>query len=143
MEDDPSDAQLTLAALKTVNLAGLVDVVSDGVEALDFLNTRGSFCDRSLGDLAAVLLDIKLPRVDGLEVLEQMRSSPALHLIPVVMLTSSQLERDVKHAYELGANAYVVKCIDFSLYTQALRILGKFWTATNCPPPGSSGKRGR
>lgn len=140
VEDDPCDARLALAALETIHLAGQVDVVNDGVQALDFLNTRGHFRHRPLEHPAVVLLDIKLPLLNGLEVLEQIRGNPALRFLPVVMLTSSCLERDVRHAYELGANAYVVKGIDFGLYSETLRGLGRFWMSTNCPLPDNAAK---
>ena len=137
VEDDPADVQLILAALREVHLATQVFVVTDGVQALDYLHRRETFRNRPPGHPAMVLLDIKLPRIDGLQVLRQMRTDPALRLIPVVVLTSSRQERDLQQAYELGVNGYMVKTIDPEAYYTNLRALGHYWAVANEPPSGS------
>ncbi len=137
VEDNPRDIELTLAALEENRLANEVIVVRDGEEALDYLNRRGIFRLRAEGNPAVVLLDLKLPKVDGLEVLEQVKTSASLQTIPVVMLTSSREEPDLTRSYKLGANAYVVKPVDFNEFTKAIRELGLFWAVINQPPPGS------
>ena len=134
-EDSARDVELTLAALEQNHLANEVVVTRDGVEAWDYLNRRGAFADRPPGNPAVVLLDLKMPKMDGLEVLRQMRASPALRSIPVVMLTSSNEERDVVQSYELGVNAYVVKPVAFEEFMTAVRNLGLFWAVLNQPPP--------
>ncbi len=134
-EDDENDADLTLSALKEHHLVNSVDWVQDGDEALDYLFRRGSFAERSKEKPAVVLLDIKMPKVDGLEVLRQVRADPGLRLIPVVILTSSREERDLLRSYELGVNAYVVKPVEFEAFAKAAEQLGLFWAVLNEPPP--------
>lgn len=138
VEDDPRDVELTMTALEEYNLANEVVVARDGVEALDYLYCRGEFSSRAPGDNPAVmLLDLKLPNVDGLEVLQQVKSDEKLKLIPVVVLTSSKEEKDMVASYKLGVNAYVVKPVDFHEFVNAIRELGVFWAVINEPPPGS------
>jgi len=137
VEDNPHDLELTLIALAKSQLANEVVVVRDGAEALDYLHRRGEFAERVLGSPAVILLDLKLPKVDGLEVLKEIRQTAALKAIPVVMLTSSKEEQDVVRSYELGVNAYVVKPVDFSEFLRAIADLGMFWAVLNEPPPGS------
>lgn len=136
-EDSERDIELTSAALEEDNLANLIDVARDGEEALDYLRCRGTFEGRAAGDPAVVLLDLKMPKVDGLEVLREIRSDPRLKRIPVVVLTSSREEGDVVRSYELGTNAYVVKPVDSAQFAAAIRELGLFWAVLNEPPPGS------
>jgi CheY-like chemotaxis protein len=142
-EDDPKDVELTLSALDEYNLANEVVVARNGEEALDYLYCRGSFAARARENPAVLLLDLKLPKVDGLEVLKQIRSDEALKLIPVVVLTSSREERDMVASYALGVNAYVVKPVDFHEFVNAVKELGVFWAVINEPPPGSLGKSSR
>ena len=137
VEDDPRDVELTLTALGEYNLANEVVVTRDGEKALDYLRCRGEFSTRSGDNPAVILLDLKLPKVDGLEVLQQIRSDERLKLIPVVVLTSSHEERDLIRSYRLGVNAYVVKPVDFHEFVNAVRELGVFWAVINQPPPGS------
>lgn len=137
-EDDPNDVELTLNVLSEHGTANEVDVVGDGAEALDYLHRRGKYAGRTSGDPAVVLLDIKMPKVDGVEVLRQLKSDPALSMIPVVMLTSSREERDLVESYRLGANAFVVKPVDFGAFAQAVKQVGAFWAVVNVPPPESS-----
>ncbi len=134
-EDDPNDVELTLKALSERHLANDVDVVKNGEEALDYLFRRGSYAKRATGDPAVVLLDIKMPKVDGLEVLRRIRGDAGLNMLPVVMLTSSQEEGDLLRSYELGVNAYVVKPVDFDEFVHAVSDLGMFWAVVNEPPP--------
>jgi CheY-like chemotaxis protein len=134
-EDNPNDVELTLSALHSLNLANPITVVNDGAEALDFLHRRGAFAGSTVGRPAVVLLDLKMPRVNGLEVLRQIRADPALHPTPVVILTSSREESDLVKGYELGANAYVVKPVDFDAFISAVSQLGVFWALVNEPPP--------
>lgn len=136
-EDNPNDVELTLAALEEHNLANDVVVVRDGAEALDFLYSRGKFKSRSGGNPAVVLLDIKMPKVDGLEVLRAIKSDDVLRTIPVVILTSSREERDLVESYKLGVNAYVVKPVNFNDFIDAVKTLGIFWGIINQPPPGT------
>lgn len=135
VEDDPMDMELTLTALEEKNLANEVLVVHDGEEALNFLYSRGSFRMRAPGNPVLILLDLKLPKVDGLEVLRQIKSDENLRTIPVVMLTSSREEQDVVDSYKLGVNAYVVKPIDFHDFLNAVKEIGLFWAVINEPPP--------
>lgn len=135
VEDSPRDIELTLAALAKCQLANQVDVARDGVEALDYLYGRGAFKDRDSGTPAVVLLDLKLPKVDGLEVLEAIKNDQALRQVPVVMLTSSREEKDVVQSYRLGVNAFVVKPVGFSEFLQAIQEIGVFWAILNEPPP--------
>jgi DNA-binding response OmpR family regulator len=137
VEDDSKDVELSLTALDQYNLANEVVVARDGEEALDYLYRRGKFMARSNGNPAVILLDLKLPKVDGLEVLGRIRADDALKLIPVVVLTSSREERDMVASYELGVNAYVVKPVDFHEFVNAVKELGVFWAVVNEPPPGS------
>jgi CheY-like chemotaxis protein len=137
VEDNPHDLELTLIALERSQLANEVIVVRDGADALDYLHARGSFASREQGNPAVVLLDLKLPKVDGLEVLAEIRGSATLKSIPVVMLTSSREEQDLIRSYELGVNAYVVKPVDFQEFVRAIADLGIFWAVLNEPPPGS------
>jgi CheY-like chemotaxis protein len=137
VEDDPKDVELTLTALEDYKLANEVVVARDGEEALDYLYRRGNFATRSTDNPAVLLLDLKLPKVDGLEVLQQLKSDAKLKLIPVVVLTSSHEERDMITSYKLGVNAYVVKPVDFHEFVNAVKELGIFWALVNEPPPGS------
>jgi CheY-like chemotaxis protein len=137
VEDDPRDVDLTLNALEEYNLANEVVVVHDGEEALDYLHKRGNFRTRPKENPAVLLLDLKLPKVDGLEVLKHIRADESLKLIPVVVLTSSREERDMVSSYKLGVNAYVVKPVDFHEFVNAIKELGAFWAVINEPPPGS------
>ncbi|MCK0196229.1 response regulator [Ancylobacter sp. 6x-1] len=135
VEDNPRDLELTLAALAKCQLANDIVVARDGAEALDYLYRRGIHADRPPGDPAVVLLDLKLPKVDGLEVLEQIKGDASHRQIPVVMLTSSREERDLTRSYELGVNAFVVKPVDFNAFFEAIQDLGMFWAILNEPPP--------
>ena len=140
VEDDPRDVELTLEALGENNLMNEVDVVGDGEKALDYLLKRGEFAVRSGKNPAVILLDLKLPKIDGKEVLKEIRSHDALKMIPVVVLTSSREQRDLVEAYRLGVNAYVVKPVDFHEFVDAVKHLGLFWAVINEPPPGSAKK---
>jgi CheY-like chemotaxis protein len=137
VEDDPNDLELTLMALGEYNLANEVVVTRDGQEALDYLYCRGEFHSRPNDNPAVVLLDLKLPRVDGLEVLQQVKADERLRMIPVVVLTSSHEEKDMVRSYKLGVNAYVVKPVDFHEFVNAVKELGVFWAIINKPPPDS------
>jgi DNA-binding response OmpR family regulator len=137
VEDDPRDVELTLTALEDYNLANEIFVTRDGKEALDYLYRREQFAGRSNENPAVMLLDLKLPKIDGLEVLQAIRSDERLKMIPVVVLTSSHEERDMIRSYQLGANAYVVKPVDFHEFVNAVKELGVFWAVVNEPPPGS------
>jgi CheY-like chemotaxis protein len=137
VEDDPKDVELTLTALEEYNLANEVVVTRDGEEALDYLYCRGNFTTRTNDNPAVLLLDLKLPKVDGLEVLQQIKSDEKLRMIPVVVLTSSREEKDMVASYKLGVNAYVVKPVDFHEFVNAIKELGVFWAVINEPPPGS------
>ena len=134
-EDNPNDVELTLEALAAHNLANNVTVTKDGVEAMDYLRREGRFADRAPGDPAVLLLDIKMPRKDGIEVLREVRSDPALKRLPVVILTSSREEQDILASYDLGVNAYVVKPVDFDSFMSAVESLGVFWALINERPP--------
>ena len=137
VEDNPRDLELTLVALERSQLANDVIVMRDGAEALDYLLRRGDHAERADGNPAVLLLDLKLPKIDGLEVLKTVRETPDLRSIPVVMLTSSREEPDLMKAYELGVNAYVVKPVEFRDFVAAISDLGIFWAVLNEPPPGS------
>jgi DNA-binding response OmpR family regulator len=137
VEDDPKDVELSLTALEEYNLANEVVVVGDGEQALDYLYCRGEFAARNCDNPAVMLLDLKLPKVDGLEVLQQVKNDDKLKLIPVVVLTSSREEKDMVASYKLGVNGYVVKPVDFHEFVNAIRELGVFWAIINEPPPGS------
>jgi CheY-like chemotaxis protein len=130
-DDNENDVELMLRALQQYRLANEVVVVRDGAEALDFLHRRGKFSTRPDADPISVLLDIKMPRVSGIQVLEELKKDAALRLIPVVMLTSSQQGPDVEECYRLGANAYVVKPVDFAQFADAVKTIGKFWAVLN------------
>jgi len=142
VEDDKRDLELTLVALERSQLANDVVIARDGAEALDYLHRTGQHADRAEGNPAVILLDLKLPKVNGLEVLRDVRATESLRSVPVVMLTSSQEESDVLKSYELGVNAYVVKPVEFKLFVAAIADLGIFWAVLNEPPPGSM-KTGR
>jgi CheY-like chemotaxis protein len=136
-EDNPKDVELTLTALDEHNLANEVVVVNDGAEALDYLYRRGKFSMRADNDPAVVLLDLKMPKVDGLEVLRTIKKDDKLKTIPLVILTSSREEKDLVESYKLGVNAYVVKPVNFQQFIEAVKELGAFWAVINEPPPGS------
>jgi CheY-like chemotaxis protein len=140
VEDDPNDVELTLTALGDYNLANDVVVARDGQQALDYLYRKGEFSDRPFENPAVMLLDLKLPKVSGLEVLQQIKSDESLKMIPVVVLTSSHEEKDMMRSYRLGVNAYVVKPVDFHEFVNAVKELGIFWAVINEPPPGSMKK---
>jgi len=133
VEDDPYDVELTLSALVENHLTNEVVVVRDGAEALDYLYRRGDYESRAAGNPVVMLLDLKLPKVDGLEVLERVKTDPNLKTTPVVMLTSSREEQDLARSYNLGTNAYVVKPVDFSDFVEAISTLGLFWAIVNQP----------
>jgi len=141
VEDDAEDITLTMKALAEYNLANEVVVVRDGEEALDYLYYRGIYQSRAKGNPAVLLLDLKLPKVDGLEVLQTIRGNGKLKFTPVVVLTSSREERDMVASYKLGVNAYVVKPVDFHEFVNAIKELGVFWAVINEPPPGSVRKK--
>lgn len=134
-EDNPCDVELTLAVFQEHKLANQIVVVSDGAEALDYLYARGRFQDRPPGDPALVLLDLKMPKVDGLEVLRVAKADARLRTIPFVMLTSSREERDLAESYELGVNSYIIKPVAFQDFVEAVRVLGVYWTVHNQPRP--------
>jgi CheY-like chemotaxis protein len=135
VDDDARDVELTLEALDEYNLANEVDVARDGKEALDYLYYRGRFADRAKDTPAVVLLDLKMPKVGGIEVLRQIKADESLKMVPVVVLSSSAEERDVIESYKLGVNAYVVKPVDIQQFLEAIRKLGLFWVLLNEPPP--------
>jgi CheY-like chemotaxis protein len=137
VEDNPRDVQLALAAFEETHLAHEVVVARDGQEALDFLLREGAYAQRPDGNPAVVLLDLKMPRVNGLEVLARVKANPGLRRVPVVMLTSSREETDLARSYDLGVNAYVVKPVSFPELVFTLKELGLFWTVVNQPPPGT------
>ena len=137
VDDSPRDTELTLDALAQYNLANEVVAVRDGVEALDYLHRRGRFAARAAGQPAVVLLDLKMPRVNGIEVLQQMKSDPELKIIPVVVLTSSREGLDLAKCYQLGVNAYIVKPVQFHNFVDVVKQVGAFWAVVNEPPPGS------
>jgi two-component system response regulator len=139
VEDSPQDAELTLHALAGSHLADDVIHLRDGAEALDYVYRRGRFADRPTGQPALVLLDLKMPKVDGIEVLRQVKSDPNLKTIPIVVMTSSREEGDLLRSYELGVNAYVVKPVRFQEFVEAVKQIGSFWAMVNEPPPGSLG----
>lgn len=139
-EDNPKDVELTLSALEAHNLANDVVVVEDGEEALDYLRRRGKYQMRPMGNPAVVLLDLKMPKVNGLEVLESIRADEGLKRIPVVILTSSKEEGDIVRSYDLGVSSYVVKPVDFQEFVEKVSNLGGYWALVNEPPPGSKKK---
>ncbi len=134
-EDDPRDLELTLAALEEYNLANKVFIVHDGEEALDYLYRRGKYSTRAEGNPVAVLLDLKMPKVTGMEVLKLIKADENLKMIPIVVLSSSREEPDLIECYNHGVNAYVVKPVDFTEFMKAVKMLGVFWAAVNEPPP--------
>lgn len=140
VEDDPKDVELTIAALESYNVANEIVIAHDGEEALDYLYRRGDFANVPNGNPIVVLLDLKLPKINGLEVLRQIRADERLKMIPVVILTSSREEKDLVEGYRLGINAYVVKPVDFHEFVEAIKSLGSFWIILNEPPPGSIAK---
>lgn len=140
VEDNPKDLELTQAALERCQLANALVVTRDGAEAIDYLSRQGEYADRPAGHPAVVLLDLKLPKIDGLEVLATVKKNPDLRHIPVVMLTSSREEQDVVKSYDLGVNAFVVKPVEFSKFFEAIRDLGVFWAILNEPVPAGRGK---
>jgi CheY-like chemotaxis protein len=135
-EDNERDVELTLAALGEHNLANEVVLVRDGAEALDYLHHRGKYASHANGLPVVVLLDLKMPKVDGLEVLRQMRNDVVLKQVPVVMITSSREEQDLVRSYQMGVNAYVVKPVDFQKFVESIKQVGFFWAIINEPPPG-------
>ena|SRR5687767_10016616 len=138
VDDSPQDTELTLDALSTHHLANEVVAVRDGVDALDYLYRRGKFADRQAGNPAVVLLDLKMPKVNGTKVLRQMKSDPQLRSIPVVVMTSSREDRDLHETYNLGANAYVVKPVNFHEFIDAVKNVGGFWAMLSMPAPASA-----
>jgi CheY-like chemotaxis protein len=141
VEDDPQDIELTFNALSEHNLANEIVVARDGVEALDYMYRRGAFALRPDGNPVVILLDLKMPRLDGVQVLRQLKSDETLRSVPVVVLTSSREERDLEEAYRLGVNAYVVKPVQFTEFVRVVKEIGVFWALINEPPPGRVKKR--
>jgi CheY-like chemotaxis protein len=142
VDDSPRDTELMLDALAQHHLANEVVTLRDGAEALDYLYRRGAFAGRTDGQPAVVLLDLKMPKVDGMEVLRQIKGDPELKMIPVVVMTSSREGQDLRNSYQLGVNSYVVKPLDFHEFTDAIKQVGAFWTVINEPPAGSVSKCG-
>ena len=138
VDDSPRDTELALDALAQHNLANEVIALRDGVEALDYLYYRGQFADRLVDQPAVILLDLKMPRVDGIEVLRQIKGDTQLRVIPVVVLTSSREEQDLVNSYQLGVNAYIVKPVRFSEFVEAVKLVGAFWAVLNEPPPDNA-----
>ena len=135
VDDSRNDIELAIAALTEKNLANGVVVAEDGVEALDFLYKRGKFAGYQNGNPAVILLDIKMPRMNGIEVLKYIRSEPEFKFIPVIMVTSSGEEKDLVESYKLGANSYMVKPVDIVQFIDAIKVLGQYWAVINQPPP--------
>jgi len=142
VDDSPRDTELALDALASYQLANEVLALRDGAEALDYLYRRGAFAERTDDQPAVILLDLKMPKVDGLEVLRQIKGDAKLKVIPVVVMTSSREELDLVDSYQLGVNAYVVKPVKFPEFVEAMRLVGGFWAILNEPPPGSIGRHG-
>jgi CheY-like chemotaxis protein len=140
VDDSPRDTELTIDALETYQLSNKITSLRDGAEALDYLYRRGEFANRPEEQPAVVLLDLKMPKVDGLEVLRLIKSDPVLKLIPVVVMTSSREEQDVLESYQLGVNAYVVKPVKFQQFVEAVKHLGMFWAVLNEPPPDNAAR---
>lgn len=138
VEDNPTDAELTLRALRRNNLANNVVWVKDGAEALDFLHCRGNYANRKNGTPKLILLDLKLPKIDGIEVLRELKTDSKTKIIPVVMLTSSQEERDLVESYRLGVNSYIVKPVDFEKFLETVSQVGFYWSLMNKIPPHRS-----
>ena len=144
VEDNPNDEELTLYALKRNNISNHIQVVRDGAEALEYLFCTGVYAHRQINDPPkVVLLDLKLPKVDGLEVLERIKADDRTRTIPVVMLTSSQEERDIVESYQLGVNSYIVKPVDFEQFIEAVRQLGLYWMLLNQTPSHKSSPSGK
>jgi CheY-like chemotaxis protein len=139
VEDNPNDVELTLSALKEARLANEIVVTNDGEQALEYLMRRGRYAGRTTPNPAVILLDLKMPKIDGHEVLRRIRADPYLRLIPVVILTSSREEKDLYSSYDKGANSYVVKPVDFEEFIGGISKLGVFWAVLNEPPPGRGG----
>jgi CheY-like chemotaxis protein len=137
VEDDPKDIELTIEALSEYNLANEIAVARDGVEALDYMYRRGIFASRPGGNPVVILLDLKMPKMDGMQVLNQLKSDENLHSVPIVILTSSRETRDLDEGYKLGVNAYVVKPVRFAEFIEAVKGIGVFWALINEPPSGS------
>jgi two-component system, response regulator len=138
VEDNPNDVELTVHALRASNVANDIKVVRDGAEALDFIMCRGPFADRDINHgPKLILLDLKLPKVDGIEVLRQAKADPRTRMIPIVVLTSSKQERDIVESYKLGVNSYMLKPVDFGQFTEAVRSLGLYWLVYNQAPQRS------
>jgi CheY-like chemotaxis protein len=135
VEDDPKDVELTISALSEYNLVNDIQVARDGVEALDYLFRRGKFTNETRGNPIVILLDLKMPKLDGIQVLRQIKSDEKLRTIPVVILTSSRESQDLEICYQLGANAYVVKPVKFADFIEAVREINVFWALINEPPP--------
>lgn len=142
VDDSLRDTELALDALDQYHLANEVVTLRDGVEALDYLYRRGPFAGRTNGNPAVILLDLKMPRVDGMEVLQQVKSDPALRMIPIVVMTSSREEKDLLSSYQHGVNAYVVKPLNFHELVDAVKLVGGFWAVLNEAPPGTLSQRG-
>ena len=138
VEDDPKDVELTINALGEYNLANEIAIARDGVEALDYIYRRGIFASRPSGSPVVILLDLKLPKVSGIQVLNQLKSDERMRSVPVVILTSSREPRDLDECYKLGVNAYVVKPVRFAEFIEAVKGIGVFWALINEPPPGST-----
>jgi CheY-like chemotaxis protein len=138
VDDSPKDVELTIAALAERNLDNVVDIAEDGVEALDYLYRRDKFASRENGNPSVILLDIKMPRMNGIEVLKHIRSESKFKFIPVIMVTSSREERDLVESYKLGANSYVVKPVDIVQFIDAIKTLGQYWAIINQLPPSAS-----
>ena len=141
VDDSPRDTELALDALESYHIGNQVDTARDGAEALDYLYRRGAYANRPEGHPTLILLDLKMPKVDGLEVLRQIKGDPELKMIPVVVMTSSREEQDVVTSYRLGVNAYVVKPVKFQDFLEAVRQLGAFWMLVNEPPPSGPAPR--
>jgi len=141
VEDNDDDIELTLRALKENNIKNGIKVMPDGVEALDYLFCRGAYADRDADDMPIViLLDLKMPKLDGMEVLKRLRGDERTKLIPVVILTTSDEEKDRFQSYDLGANSYVRKPVEFAAFSEAVRQLGLYWMLLNEPPPKAKRK---
>jgi two-component system, response regulator len=142
VEDNPNDEELTLYALRKNNIFNQIQVVRDGAEALEYIFCTGAFADRQINaPPKVVLLDLKLPKVDGLEVLERIKADARTRIIPVVVLTSSQEERDIVESYQLGVNSYIVKPVDFEQFNEAVRHIGLYWMLLNKTPLYKSAQR--
>lgn len=140
VEDDPKDIELTINALSEHNLANEIEIARDGVEALDYMYRRGAFASRPIGNPVVIMLDLKMPKVDGIQVLNQVKSDAHMSCVPVVILTSSRKSSDLSECYKLGVNAYVVKPVHFAEFIEAVKGIGVFWALINEPPPGSVSK---